>query len=352
VRFLSNRIVVLVVGGIVVGVILSVALLQLPWLPGNGSEQATRTDQVIWAITYVSGALFCLVMAVMFYAIWRFRARDDLDMRDGSPVHGHTGLEIFWTAIPAGIVTVFGIWAGVILHDNEAKASPAQEEILEAHGQQYNWSFNYPRYGLKGILGDAHVPLGVHTTVKVTSSDVIHDFFVSEWRLKIDAVPGQWSTFVVVPTKPGTFLVQCAELCGPGHGPMGLPTNQSGSTASNVIVESPAKFKAWIDQQKKAQQSQSATPGLATFKTNCGGCHKFTKAGTTGASTFPDLDNLAADAKKAGQPLADYIRESIVDPNKYITPGFPQGIMPQDFGTKLSKSDIDNLVKLLSGGTS
>jgi cytochrome c oxidase subunit 2 len=250
------------------------------------------------------------------------------------------------------IVTVFGVWAGVILHDNEAKAAKSQQEILEVHGQQYSWSFDYPRYGLKGITGDAHVPLGQHTTVMVTSSDVIHDFFVSEWRLKIDAVPGQWSSFVVEPTTPGTFLVQCAELCGPGHGPMGLPTDQSGSTASNVIVESPAKFKAWIDRQKKQQQSQSATPGLATFKSNCGGCHKLTKAGTTGASTFPDLDNLAADAKTAGQPLAAYIRESIVDPNKYITPGFPQGIMPQDFGTKLSKTDIDNLVKLLSGGTS
>ena len=143
-RFLSNRIVVLVVGGIVVGVILSVALLQLPWLPGNGSEQATRTDQVIWAITYVSGALFCLVMAVMFYAVWKFRARDDLDDRDGSPVHGHAGLEIFWTAIPAVIVTVFGIWAGVILHDNEAKAAKADEEILQVHGSQYSSSSTTP----------------------------------------------------------------------------------------------------------------------------------------------------------------------------------------------------------------
>ena len=221
-RFLSNRIVVLVVGGIVVGVILSFALLQLPWLPGADSKQAVRTDQVIWAITYVSGALFCLVMAVMFYAVWKFRRRDDLDdMRDGSPVHGHTGLEIFWTAIPAVIVTVFGVWAGVDParqrgQGREARGDPAGPR------HQYSWSFDYPSYGLKGILGDAHVPLDVHATIETTRDR--RDPRASSspsGGVKTDAVPGQWSTLRGRPDEAGTFLVHCAELCGPGHGGMG-----------------------------------------------------------------------------------------------------------------------------------
>jgi len=349
VRFLSNRIAVLVLGGIVVGVVLSFLLLELPWLPPAESKQADRTDLVTWAITYVSGALFCLVMAVMLAALWKFRARDELDDRDGLPIHGHTGLEIFWTAIPAAIVTVFGVWAGVILHDNEAQAK--DQVVLVAHGSQYTWNFDYPQYGLKGVLGDAYLPVGTTVLIKTTSSDVIHDFFVPDWRLKIDAVPGQFASFVVNVKKTGTYLVQCAELCGPGHGPMGLPTNQSLSTASNVRVVDPDQFRQWISKQKRQQQSQASTPGLATFKSSCGGCHAFSKAKTKGNPAFPSLDNLAADAKKAGKPLQDYIHESIVNPNAYITPGFPQGIMPPDFDKKLSKTEIDDLVKLLSGGS-
>jgi len=348
VRFLSNRIPVLVLGGIVVGVILSFLLLQLPWLPPADSEQADRTDLVTWAITYVSGALFCLVMAVMFTAIWRFRARDELDDRDGLPIHGHTGLEIFWTAIPAAIVTVFGVWAGVILHDNEAHA--ASDQLLQVHGHQYFWTFDYPKYGIKGLSGDAYIPVDTRVTIHTTGEDVIHDFFVPAWRVKIDTVPGQWSDTYVTVKKTGRYLVQCAELCGPGHGPMGLPPSQGGN-ASYIIVVTPQQFQQWIAKQKRAQQSQAATPGLASFTTNCGGCHKFTKAKTAGSSTYPDLDNLAADAKKAGKPLDDYIRESIVNPNAYITPGFPQGVMPSNFDSKLSKTEIDDLVKLLSGGS-
>jgi cytochrome c oxidase subunit 2 len=348
VRFLSNRIAVLVLAGIVIGVILSFLLLQLPWLPSADSKQADRTDLVTVAITYVSGALFCLVMAVMFAAIWKFRARDELDDRDGLPIHGHTGLEIFWTAIPAVIVTTFGVWAGVILHDNEAHA--ADDETLVVHGQQYSWNFDYPKHGVKAVLGDAVLPVNTRVTIKATSSDVIHDFYVKEWRLKIDAVPGQWSYFYVTATKTGTFLVQCAELCGPGHGGMGLPVDQSGSTASQVRVVSKADFDTWIAQQKRKQAATASKPGVATFISNCGGCHAFKPAGTKGASTFPDLDNLPADAKKAGKPLADYIRESIIAPNAYITPGFPQGIMPQDFAKKLTRKEINDLVTLLSGG--
>jgi cytochrome c oxidase subunit II len=286
---------------------------------------------------------------VMLYAIWKYRARDDLDDRDGSPVHGHTGLEIFWTAIPAVIVTVFGVWAGIILHDNEAHA--ATDETLVVHGHQFFWSFDYPRHGVKGLTGDAYLPVNTRIIIRTTGEDVIHDFFVPDWRVKIDTVPGTWSETYVNVKKQGRYLVQCAELCGGGHGPMGLPPSQGG-TGSYIFVVSRQKYDAWLAQQRRQQQSQNATPGLATFKSDCGGCHKFTPAKTAGASTYPDLDNLARDAKTAGKPLQDYIRESIVKPNDYITPGFPQGVMPSNFDSTLSKTDIDNLVKLLSGGTS
>jgi heme/copper-type cytochrome/quinol oxidase subunit 2 len=123
VRFLNHKVTKLVALGIVLGVILSYLLILLPWLPAQDSKQSVRTDRLTEAITYVSGAIFGLVIITMFYCVWKFRRRGPDDMRDGSPIHGHTGLEIFWTTIPVVIVTFFGIWAGLVLRDNESVAT-------------------------------------------------------------------------------------------------------------------------------------------------------------------------------------------------------------------------------------
>jgi cytochrome c oxidase subunit 2 len=344
VRFLRNRVAALVLGGIVVGLILSWALLEYKWLPTPAATQANRTDDLITGITYVSGAIFCLVMAVMLYCIWKFRRRDEFDMRDGAPVHGHTGLEIFWTAIPTVIVTVFGVWAGVVLHDNEAHATDAPRVLVT--GFQYGWSFTYKSEG--GFQTTQMVlPEGRTTVIETTSTDVIHDFFVPAWRLKIDAVPGITASFVVTPDKTGEFKVYCAELCGPGHATMGL-------TSAPVKVVSASDYAAWLAQQK--QSSATASPGAKVFATShCGGCHTFTPANATG-KVGPDLDNLASDAQKAisagkATSVEDYTKTSIDDPNAYIVPGFAPNVMPAQGGAKLTPQQVDALVQyLVSGG--
>ena len=341
-RFLNHKVTKLVVLGIVLGLILSYLLILLPWLPAQDSRQSVRTDRLTDAITYVSGAIFGLVMIVMAYSVFRFRRRGPDDMRDGAPIHGHTGLEIFWTAIPVLIVTFFGAWAGIVLHDNESVAKAGTpERVVLATGAQYQWTFTYKSDGgfqSKTLM----LPINEPAKIETTSTDVIHGFFVAEWRVKADAVPGLINRTFVTPDHLGTFRVLCSALCGPGHAGM--------STINTAKVVSAADYATWVAGQKKAANSTPAGEKVFNGTSGCGGCHTLAKAGANG-KVGPPLDNLSAAAKAAGESTPAFIRESIVNPNKHIANGYPPNVMPKTFGSSLSKKDLDDLVTYLSGGS-
>jgi cytochrome c oxidase subunit 2 len=169
--------------------------------------------------------------------------------------------------------------------------------------------------------------------------DVIHSFWVPEFGQKQDAVPGQDTSLVITPTKVGTYPVICTELCGLGHALM----------RSSAIVMKPAAFQAWVHEQKNAANGPPGQAGQAVFASNgCASCHTLKAANATG-KVGPDLDKLPAYAKQAGKPLEDFIRESIVDPNAYVQPGFPKNLMPS-FST-LPKAQLDALVAYLQKET-
>ena len=190
----------------------------------------------------------------------------------------------------------------------------------------------------------------VHRSVKfeMESADVIHSLWIPEMGQKQDVVPGTTQRIVITPTRTGRFALICTELCGLGHSTMRAPVR---------VLEQRA-FAAWLAKQK-AESGAPAGGGSAgggaqelgrtTFAdAGCGGCHTFTPAGTD-AEVGPSLDNLAADAEKAGKPLPDYIRESIVDPGAFVTEGYQPGVMPPTFGDTLSPEALDALVTYLSG---
>jgi cytochrome c oxidase subunit 2 len=315
--------------GTVAAVITTLAAVLVPWLPEDASRESGRIHFVYWFTTAIAIAVFSVVAAVLAYSVIHFRARPD-DDSDGPPTHGHTTLEIVWTAIPAVLVTAISIVSAVVLAQNgHAGSDPL---VVQVKAQQFAWEFTYPNgkhYGFLTLPKDRHVKLDI------TAVDVIHSFWVPQFSQKQDAVPGQHNTIVVTPTKLGTFPVICTELCGLGHALM----------RSHVDVVTPAKFTAFM----KGGGTGSGSPAMATFQTNCGSCHTFKPAGTTG-KIGPDLDNVAADAQKANRgPLAQYIHESIVDPGAYLVPGYSD-LMPHVFGTQLSAKQIQQLVQYLSQG--
>jgi cytochrome c oxidase subunit 2 len=338
-----GSIVQLVVLGMLFGAGAAAVALLIPWLPDPASEQADRIDFVFWFVTAICIAIFSLVAAVIVYAVFNFRAGPD-DDSDGPPTHGHTGLEIVWTAVPAVLVTAISIVSVVVLARNEhipraaagAPANPLKPLVVDVTAQQFAWLFKYPAYK-DATSSTLRVP--VHTTVQLRLSalDVIHSFWVPEFGQKQDAVPGLVTKLVITPKRLGTFPVICTELCGLGHALM----------RSEAQVMTAAKFKQWAGTQNAG--GGGGPSGKALFVSNgCNGCHTFKPAGATG-KVGPDLDKLAEEARRAGKPLEEFIRESIVNPNAYVEPGYPKGVMPGTFGS-LPKAQLDALVKFLAGG--
>jgi cytochrome c oxidase subunit II len=328
-----GSIVQLVLIGIVVGAGATLVALLVPWLPPVASKERDRIDFVFWFTTAICIGIFALVAAVILYSVVKFRARPD-DDSDGPPIHGHTGLEIVWTAIPAMLVTAISIVSGVVLTKNDH--IPKDRLIVDVTAQQFVWSFKYPAY--KNLTsGTLRLPLGKSVQLRITALDVIHSFWVPEFGQKQDALPDQVNNLKITPNKLGRFPVICTELCGLGH-----PTMRT-----TAIVMEPAAFTAWIRTQQRAVQTGGAGAGKAVFNNNgCGSCHTFKPAGST-ASVGPDLDKLPAQARRSGKPLEEFVRESIVDPNAYIEPGYNPNIMPSTFAS-LPKEQLDGLVKFLT----
>ena len=322
----------LVVLGTIIGAASAAVALLIPWLPPAASVQRDRIDVVFWVVTAICMAIFSLVAAVSIYSILKFRARPD-DDSDGPPIHGHTGLEIAWTAVPAVLVTIIAIVSAIELARNDTV--PADAMKVNVTAQQFAWTFKYPKSGnvTSPVL---RLPLHKAVELEMNSLDVIHSFWVPEFGQKQDVVPGLTTHLVITPTKVGTYPLICTELCGLGHALM----------RSQAIVMTPGKFAAWVKQAK--QGTSAGAGGKAAFAANgCSSCHTFKPAGATG-KIGPDLDNLPADAKKAGKPLQPFIKESIVNPNAYIAPGYSPNVMPNTFGS-LPKSQLDALVAFLSG---
>jgi cytochrome c oxidase subunit 2 len=334
----------LVVVGLAAAAVAFAVAFFVPWLPTPAAKEADRIDFVFWFTVGICIFVFSLVASMLVYAIVHFRARPD-DDSDGPPIHGHTGLEIAWTAVPTMLVTAIAIVSAIVLaRDDRAGAHPLRVEVT---AQQFSWSFSYP--GGKTITEPVlRLPVNRSVVLRFTSKDVIHSFWVPEFGQKQDTVPGLHPTLHITPDRIGVYPVICTELCGLGHALM----------RSTAIVMPAKAFDSWLAAQRKGAQPAAPTPTGGSTKPSasvgkgifaaqgCSACHTLAAAGAT-AKIGPDLDKLPAEARQAGKPLEAFIRESIVNPNAYIQPGYPKGVMPQNFGTALSKPQLDSLVQFL-----
>jgi cytochrome c oxidase subunit 2 len=303
----------------------------IPWLPDQASKEREGIDFVFWLTAGICLGIFGLVAAMILYAVVKFRRRPD-DDSDGAPIHGHTGLEIVWTAIPAVLVTVIAAASGVVLVQNDRPDKGYLNVRVTA--QQFAWQFSYPEAGDLAAT-QLRLPVGRSVKLRLTARDVIHSFWVPEFGQKIDAVPGQDTELVITPTKIGDYPVICTELCGLGHALM----------RTRAIVMTQEDFAGWLKDQQRQREGPPGEAGKAVFDANgCGSCHTLKAAGTTGTAG-PDLDDLPALAEKAGKPLEEFVRESIVEPDAYVEPGFNPGVMPPF--AQLPEDQLDALVQYL-----
>jgi cytochrome c oxidase subunit II len=224
--------------GVIAGGVATAVALVPTWLPKDASREAGRIDFVFWFVIAICIGIFAIVVAVMIFAILRFRVQED-DHEDGPPVHGHTGLEITWTAIPFVLVTAIAIVSAIVLSRNDAEAGNTLH--INVTAQQYAWTFAYPdaNNATSPVL---RLPEGRSIELDMRSLDVIHAFFVPEFRTNEDLVPGLVTNVHITPTRTGTFPLICNELCGLGHSLM----------RTQAIVMKPTAFDAWLKQQQKS----------------------------------------------------------------------------------------------------
>jgi cytochrome c oxidase subunit 2 len=224
--------------GLVAGGVATAVAVIPTWLPVAASREAGRIDFVFWFVIAICIALFAVVAAAIIYSVVRFKAPPD-DFEDGPSIHGHTGLEIAWTAIPFVLVTAIAIVAGIVLSRNDAQgANPLR---INVQAQQYAFTFSYPEAG-NATSPVLYLPVNRSVELSMRSLDVIHAFFVPEFRENEDVVPGMVTQLHITPDRIGTYPLECNELCGAGHTTMN----------TEVVVESQAAFDKWIAQQKGA----------------------------------------------------------------------------------------------------
>lgn len=251
-------------------------------LPVDASTNAPTYDSLFKVLFSIGTMLFLGISIVLIYSLVRFR-RNEGELADGPPLEGNLPLEIVWTAIPAVVILFVGIYSydiydrmggmtpldhGALHHQHamdtpshtmEAKSmempservwggigpaidtgvastSSASGAVLpvEVTAMQFAFIFHYPDSNI--TTGELHVPVGQPVALQMKALDVIHAFWVPQFRLKQDVIPGQPTLLSFTPTRAGSYPIVCAELCGPYHGGM----------RSTVIVEEPDSFAAWV----------------------------------------------------------------------------------------------------------
>src|SRR5829696_8500447 len=184
----------LIAAVLVLTAITSVIMLIPDWNGEQGSTAAGPIDTLLDVMIVLSSFVFAIVMVMLGYSVWRWRARPG-DESDGAPIHGNTRLEIAWTAIPTVIVLFGAIYSWITLADIEAH--DPDRMVVDVYAQQFEWHFNYPEEGV--TARELHVPIDRQVEFRLHALDVIHSFWVPEWRIKKDAVPGITTTAFVTP---------------------------------------------------------------------------------------------------------------------------------------------------------
>jgi cytochrome c oxidase subunit 2 len=383
----------LVIGLIAIAIGIPIALI-IPWFPTNASRQANNVHTLYDVLLIASVPIFVLVETVVLFSVWKFRMRPGDEQKDGPPIHGNTRLEVIWTAVPAILIISLVTYAYTVLRSNED--TKTGETTVNVTERQFAFEFSYQNGGKTVVSPQLYLAKGHPYVFKLRSLDVIHSFFVPEFSQKLDAVPGITTTLRVTPTKFGTFPAECTELCGAGHSlmratvnvvsaqqfqtwlqsqpantsppigtippnageagePGAAPSAPAGGSAegSGAANNGPGATTSTSSSSAGGGQSASATAGKAVFTGpgGCGTCHTLAAAGTTG-TVGPNLGTaVVGDAKKRGLPLKQFIQESIIKPNAFISPGFPPNTMPQTFSQTLTSAQIQDLVNFIASVT-
>jgi cytochrome c oxidase subunit II len=295
---------------------------QLPFFPEQASNFAPHVDALmlfIMAVCFFFAAAVTIAIVIFFFKFHR-KKPDAV----GTPIHGDMRLEAAWMIIPLILAMAMFSWGAVIYVDY--RTTPKDTLDIYIIGKQWMWKAQQPN-GLKEI-NELHVPSGQDVRLILASEDVIHDFYVPAFRVKMDVVPGHYNSMWFRPTKPGRYHFFCSQYCGTNHALMG----------GWVTVMEPSDYAAWLSGASGAESNPVLAGEKLFTEKACVTCHA-----SNGTGRAPSLNGLygaqvlLADGSTV---VADdaYIRESILQPNAKIVAGY-QPLMPT-FQGQLTEEQI------------
>jgi len=298
---------------------------QLPFYPDQASNFAPGVDSLMTFLILVSVGFSFLITAAIVVFFFKFHRKSKNEI--GVPIHGDLRLETTWIVIPALLALAMFSWGAVVYVDY--RHAPQDTLDIYVIGKQWMWKIQQPN-GRREI-NELHVPTGRNIKLVLASEDVIHDFFVPAFRVKMDVVPGHYNTMWFRPTKPGRYHFFCSQYCGTNHAVMG----------GWVTVMDPSDYAAWLS----GSTGEDVNPVVAGEKLFvekvCATCHL-----GNGTGRAPSLNGVydgtvrLADGSTVTADDA-YIRESILNPPAKIVAGY-QPLMPT-FQGQLTEEQILSL---------
>ena len=329
--------VIVIILVLVMTVLTYFGLTGLHLLPEQASAQAATIDWLFDLDVKAISFLFALIVVPMAYSLIVFRRRKG-ETGEGKHFEGNTPLEITWTVIPLFVVMTFAYLGSYSL--GETRRVDPSAMIINVTAQQFSWSFEYPDYGI--VSKELYLPVNKQVLLKMQSKDVIHSFWVPEFRIKQDVVPGRVTDYRITPIIEGFYRVRCAELCGTSHSYM----------LANVEVVPQVRFDSWVAAEQEKALAAAETPearGQTLVSQNgCTGCHTLDGSPLVGPSwlglygsqtEFTDGSTLSVDDA--------YIKESILNPSAKIVAGYESVQMPAFEFTDEQLADIIAYMKTL-----
>lgn len=285
------------------------------WMPNQASTIAGDIDWMFNAIYWLSLVFFVLIVGVMTWFVVKYRRRSP-DEKAGSEITHNTPLEVTWTIIPLLLsVAIFYVGLEGYIRLREAPAN-----AYEVNVEGYRWAWNFEHRNGAQSTGWVRVPAGRPVKFTMSSTDVIHSFFIPSFRVKQDVVPGRYSTIWFQADEPGLYQAFCTEYCGTSHSKM----------TAVIEVMDPEEFDrqitedaAWLDKIDATDAVAMATAGRRLYA-RCQSCHSVDGSRGSGPSYWETHDLLKSGGKRE---LADgssvdvdinYVRTSILEPGKHV----------------------------------
>lgn len=300
------------------------------WLPERASTMAGEVDALFYFIYWVSVILFIGVMGTMVYFMIKYRRRSEADRP--APIKENKLVEASWIVIPTILVFVVFTWGFQTFI--KLNVAPPNAYEITARAQKWAWQFEYPNGATSNEL---HVPVSRPVKLRMSSVDVLHSFFIPEFRVKHDVVPNRYTSVWFEATRQDTFQVYCTEFCGTLHSAMLAP----------VVVQSQDEFNQWLQESGIPVDASPAERGALLYQQQaCNGCHSLDGSAVIAPSfqglfgsqrTFTDGTTATADE--------NYIRESILQPNARVVQGFGP-VMPAAYGG-LSEEELSALIAFI-----